>query len=470
MYKQIISSTQVNAWTAGTPAVSVGTVQGCSIKLINQTQYELQVFNGTEQIDTVPPFSFIISPYENDLNVSLDKSNASTVLVSPYQYVAFKRIKGVVSYQTGSTTFPGNTPVTGQVDITNTLNVNTAPGDTVTVAGQVTLPSTQQVVLPNTQQVLVAQASGAALNIGSVQSITDIVQNQVVNDYITSNGYIATNAYTATITNLANGSSITFDGALTWPIGFYSGMVLVGKSTTTGTVYSVQANLNAFANGTILIPATNPDFSQTINNNLPQSDLNSFQNLLCNRCDLNFTNNTGSTVASDTISIQGFLMPEVVRIGNPASSPVPTQSQYMPTQYNLGSYTFGSTTLAANSVGASQFTGSVSMTNVTKAQLLVQQTASSGFVDASPGAGIGFQLQGSNDNSTWYAIAGDANNPTSMTIIINGVYNQAADQTAIPAIISGYAYVRWAIYLVNGTTASVTMSESCTVYMQTLEG
>lgn len=271
MYKQIISSTQVSAWAAGTPAVSVGTVQGCSIKLINQTQYELQVFNGTEQIDTVPPFSFIVSPYENDLNVILDKSNASTVLVSPYQYVAFKRIKGVVSYQTGSTTFPGNTPVAGTVI-------------------------------------------------------------------------------------------------------------------------------------------------------------------------------------------------------NPTTSPIPTQSQYTPTTYNLGSYTFASTAIPAQSVGTSQFTESVSMSNVVKAQLLVQQTASSGFVDANPGAGIRFQLQGSDDNSTWYVIAGDANNPTSMDIIINGVWDQAADQTSIPAITSGYAYVRWAIYLVNVTTASVTMSESCTVYMQTVEG
>lgn len=436
MYKQIISSTQVSTWAAGTPSVSVGTVQGCSIKLINQTQYELQVFNGTEQIDTVPPFSFIVSPYENDLNVSIDKSNASVGLVSPYQYVAFKRINGVVSYQTGSTTFPGNTPVAGTVDV-----------------------------------------SSGTLNVGSVNSITDNVNSQVVNDYIVQSPMVKCTAQTMPSTTLVPNETVGF--MLSVPMGFYDAAQLyvdIGSSpngTDGVTFYVTQTRYQTTGGASYTAPSSQlfifPYYYDNQNTQCLSSVLPFNYEMEFNEFYINIVNTNTVSITIEFIFTL-YLRYASQQISNSVSTPVPTQSQYSSTTYNLGSYTFGSTAVPAQSVGASQFTGSVPMTNVIKAQLLVQQTASSGFVDANPGAGIGFQLQGSNDNSTWYVIAGDANNPTSMDIINNGVWYQAADQTAIPALISGYAYIRWAIYLVNGTAASVTMSESCTVYMQTLEG
>ena len=476
MYKQIISSTQVNAWTAGTPAVSVGTVQGCSIKLINQTQYELQVFNGTEQIDTVPPFSFIVSPYENDLNVSLDKSNASTVLVSPYQYVAFKRIKGVVSYQTGSTTFPGNTPVAGTVDVGNTtLNVTTAAGDAVTIAGIVDIGNSPAVSISGTPNVNVAAGTVDANITGSIALDSN---STVVNESININPtvYAATNTETLTIS--AN-SSYPYFNAFYTPTGknAYYDEFYVHIYSPGGYINDITLSLNGlyYHNPDMVVANYSPP--QPISNKVIEVTTTTdalFGPFYCGSLLIGLfalqLNNTSATAITDTFTAFVYARYASANVINPTTSPIPTQSQYTPTIFNLGSYTFAATVIPAQSVGALQFTGSVSMINVIKAQLLAQQTASSGFVDANPGAGIGFQLQGSIDNSTWYVIAGDANNPTSMDIINNGVWNQAADQTTIPAIISGYAYVRWAIYLFNGTTASVTMSESCTVYMQTLEG
>lgn len=185
---------------------------------------------------------------------------------------------------------------------------------------------------------------------------------------------------------------------------------------------------------------------------------------------IRITNISTVTITSDTLTLLLLLHQAGTRIVNPASSPVPVQTQYTTTEYNLGSYTFASTALAAGAIGTSQFTGSVPMTGVVKAQILAQQSAATGFVAGSASAGVGFQLQGSNDNSTWYSIAGDSNTATSFSIDTNGVFDEGADQSVIPSMVAGYTYVRWAIQLYNYTTASQTLSESCTVSMITVEG
>ena len=303
--------------------------------MINQTQYELQVFNGTEQIDTVPPFSFIVAPYENDLNVSIDKSNASTVLVSPYQYVAFKRIKGVVSYQTGSTTFPGNTPVAGTINVGNTdIAVTNARGGSLTVAGAVDIGNSPAVTV--TSGAVDANITNANLEISTVGSITETIKSQVQNANIVMTGAIYLGTQEVNVANLTPGSSqpVSIAGQL----GLYDQITYL--------VYSAGSNLSSYAlepiaGGVFIIggggvPAlSGPGNVQSGQWAINQTTWFNNQNSIgyTNPVNLvapaisnyfwgNLVNIGSTTIASDTVAVYLFARIASAEIINPTSAPV----------------------------------------------------------------------------------------------------------------------------------------------------
>lgn len=100
MYQTLLSGTAVsNPPKVKTP---LGTPSGLSVKIINQTAYELDIYRNEDQIDALPPFAWVILPNLSGLSVILNTGIASTVS-QPYNYVAFTTIDQAVPYQTGST-------------------------------------------------------------------------------------------------------------------------------------------------------------------------------------------------------------------------------------------------------------------------------------------------------------------------------------------------------------------------------
>jgi hypothetical protein len=148
---------------------------GCSLKFENRTKYAIDVFQGSDLKDRIPPSSYLLIPngeYVLEINKTIVSKNEE-----PFGYVGVKRIDGQVKYEMGSTTFSGSMEINGDVNISNSqidvvvqndLNANITNSE-LNVSGTVAI-------------------SNAELNVsGSV-----IIENETLNANITNTNINAT--------------------------------------------------------------------------------------------------------------------------------------------------------------------------------------------------------------------------------------------------------------------------------------
>ena len=448
--------------------VSVG-MDGFSI--MNYSNIPLSLSSATVgSLGDVPPlFSRSILASAGDVISVSEASFTTSAIAQPSQFVELTQSTGTV---------PALVPLA------------VVPGYQLTVTGNVTanLPGGTTVNIGNTPAVTI---NSGTVNIGTMPSVTIAsgtvtatinnasinTQSTVVNETISTFPWLSLAIETTTITSLANGSQI-YANIPNFTMGYYDAVV-IEMSSANGILNKyafevVQQRDNGEGSGasylnigSYVTPKTG-GFFDNVNQSFQSNPISLDPTFATGSLVLSITNTSGSTIASDTITLRAWLKNSSGEIVNPTSSPVPTQAQYATTQYNLGSYTFASTSVPANSQGASQFTGSVNVTNAKRLQFLIQQTASSGFsgtgTSGTSAWGVSFQLQGSEDNSTWYAIAGGPVSPSSVSIVTNGAINVAVDTASMPQMGAGYPYIRWALQLFNGnTTTAETLSESCTL-------
>lgn len=104
--------------------VPIGTQTGCSIRINNNTQYGVQVLQGTSVVDYILPNSHLVMPMANDYTVALD-TTLETQNVPANPNVTYSILSGVQTYSNGSTNFTGTT----QVNITNsTIDIGEVQG------------------------------------------------------------------------------------------------------------------------------------------------------------------------------------------------------------------------------------------------------------------------------------------------------------------------------------------------------
>lgn len=438
--------------------VSAG-MDGFSI--LNMSNIPLSLSSATVgSLGDVPPlFSRSILASAGDVISVSEASFTTSAIAQPSQFVELTQSTGTVPALVPLAVVPGyQLTVTGNVTANlpggTTVNIGNTPAVTIN-SGTVNIGSMPSVTI----------ASGTVT--ATINNATLNTQSTVVNEFLADNSLINLITSTETITNLASGSQVVFYPE--WAsVALLDGLIITIQSAN-GIAYTI-GNGSAYLLGISVAGAlgsqTTAQYSSGSNSSYYYS-LRYANPAAFNQIPLTVTNASSSTV-SDTLTITIYGIKASIIVGNAQSSPVPTQAQYATTQYNLGSYTFASTSVPANSLGASQFTGSVNVTNAKRLQFLIQQTASSGFsgtgTSGTSAWGVSFQLQGSEDNSTWYAIAGGPVSPSSVSIVTNGAINVAIDTAAMPQMGAGYPYIRWALQLFNGnTTTAETMSESCTL-------
>ena len=445
--------------------VSVG-MDGFSI--LNMSNIPLSLSSATVgSLGDVPPlFSRSILASAGDVISVSEASFTTSAIAQPSQFVELTQSTGTVPALVPLAVVPGyQLTVTGNVTANlpggTTVNIGNTPAVTIN-SGTVNIGTMPSVTI----------ASGT-INVATVQSITDVVQNQVVNERLSINDLIEIGVASTAI-NLAAGASMNLTmPTLSKAVQFDQVYLFVSSSNQQIPHYSFQLT-SVELNDVGWEGSTNGQSypltftAGSANNSIMMTWPLNVSPQIGSSANISITNNYTSSISGDTITATVWVRLAAANVTNPSTAPIPTQAQYATTQYNLGSYTFASTSIPANSQGASQFTGSVNVTNAKRLQFLIQQTASSGFsgtgTSGTSAWGVSFQLQGSEDNSTWYAIAGGPVSPSSVSIVTDGAINVAIDTAAMPQMGAGYPYIRWALQLFNGnTTTAETLSESCTL-------
>lgn len=145
MFGTLFSTAQLSNLAPSSPIQleNIGTPPGVSIKILNQSQYIINVFNDNVQVDSVSPYSFVIRPLQKAMYVTLNPLVTST-LIGELQQVTYVTIDSQVPYQTGSLQFTGalvtsilNNDLTissGTVSLASgSIQASIAPGSTLDV-------------------------------------------------------------------------------------------------------------------------------------------------------------------------------------------------------------------------------------------------------------------------------------------------------------------------------------------------
>jgi hypothetical protein len=188
-------------------------------------------------------------------------------------------------------------------------------------------------------------------NVGSVGSITETVQGNVVNTVLPVNNLVYLGYIAQSVSNLANGSTVYSDVMASFPNVFplVDGVVVVANSSY------AQANSLAFPytiqlwdfatpvpQGGFIAPSFTIQYSKQDNLGY-NSEYRAFINepVAGSRTTIAFTNASGSTIASDTITWYLFYIK--AQISNPTANPVnmqPGQGEFDSVEYswtgNLG--------------------------------------------------------------------------------------------------------------------------------------
>lgn len=334
--KTFIDSSPISSLTA---TIKAGTIYQ-TIEFHNTCRYQLlislQQVGGQPKV-VIPAWSTkqFISPGSTfyvsvDPSYPADTNVSSTLLAAEQVYVLLKT--GVeapyvlpLSIQTASIVTGGdiNATITGSTDV-NVVNIPTitidSAGNTVNVGNTITANVSGAVTanLPAGSTVEVTQASGAALNIGNVQSIIDNVQSQVVNEYVATNALVFFGQQTISVSNITNGGSVSTNFTQSPELhGFYDGLYFEFSSSGgyTYTVGNCYGWVSFGGNNVINTPNISP-------NNGYVGYFGEGQAF--SRVGFNLLNNTGSTISSDTITVSAWALKGV--IDNTTSAPVVNQN------------------------------------------------------------------------------------------------------------------------------------------------
>lgn len=151
-----------------------------TLKINNQSRYWLLLnkVQSNVTVDRIEPFSYIVMPYEPDLGLAIDTTDAAASSLNPdLEFVDYSYINGIVQYMKGSTQFSGSSAVSiaGDVQIGNSqLDVSIVGNPTMNLA-------------PNSQ----VEISGTpVMNINSMPNVTvqggsiDVSSATIINDQL----------------------------------------------------------------------------------------------------------------------------------------------------------------------------------------------------------------------------------------------------------------------------------------------
>lgn len=189
-----------------------------------------------------------------------------------------------------------NNQVSGTVEL--------GAGTTVNITGPVTL------------------ASGTAVDVNTVGSIAETVttSGSITNDIIPSNNIVDFGSYTVDVANLANGSTTGTNGILSpeqW--GFFDGVIVLWSSANNYKYdgYSVYG-WNAYGTNApdVVTNSVAPINQQAVYFTTPE---------VFSRIGINLQNNTGATIASDTLTIKLLAIKATETVNNTSTNPVQQQ-------------------------------------------------------------------------------------------------------------------------------------------------
>lgn len=138
----IWNSTQLAGGVSSLPPFTIpNNPNAKTLKINNQSRYWLLITKTqtSVNVDRIEPFSYLIMPYEADIALAIDTSEAAESSLNPdLEFVDYSAIAGTIQYIKGSTQFSGSSSVTinGGVTISNSqLDVSVSSMPNVVVEG-----------------------------------------------------------------------------------------------------------------------------------------------------------------------------------------------------------------------------------------------------------------------------------------------------------------------------------------------
>ena len=147
----------------------------------------------------------------------------------------------------------------------------------------------------------------------------------IVNDLLATNTFVTSITVTLQLTNVQGGQIINFPKAITWPTGWFSGLVALGYSKNNS--YSVDPTIYLEnSDGTILYPNVQPNCTYTVDTTQnPSNAPSTFDSFPSNTADLAIYVNGSGSLPDDTITLTYFLKMAGVVIENSSAIEVITQ-------------------------------------------------------------------------------------------------------------------------------------------------
>jgi hypothetical protein len=176
-------------------------------------------------------------------------------------------------------------------------------------------------------------AQNGTWNVGSVGSITETVQGNVVNTVLPVNNLVYLGYTTLPLSNLANSSTVLSAVQASYPTIFplVDGVVVVANSSyaqANSLTFPYTIQLYDFGTplpeGGFIVPSFTIQYSKQDNNGY-NAEYRAFINepVAASRSTIAFTNASGATIASDTITFYLFYVK--AQVSNPTNNPVNMQ-------------------------------------------------------------------------------------------------------------------------------------------------
>ena len=289
----------------------------------------------------------------------------------------------------------GPVTVPDGVDVSNfpaTFNVTTASGDTVTIAGTINIASDQ----------LVGISGVATVEFNGTQNI-NLSASDITLDTNVANVKLATNALvpltladTTTVANLASGTAVSLNLGPYIPAGYFDAMIVMFHSSG-GYVYSqaslalnyVETATNSYITQQGVVTL---DTTASMGTGLQKVAWDFPAPSIGNGCYVALVNNTGTTIASDTITVDVYLVKATINVGNPSGSPANVLEPA--TAYNPvtnGSITTGGTSQVM--VGSNANRKFLQIWNTSSTDILWVQMGQASGVNSGFPIGPGFMFQ-----------------------------------------------------------------------------
>lgn len=371
-----------------------------SVKYTNASIYPLEIANTNYgvPIDVLPPMCAVISSNPINFTLTLDVSVGSNIPAEALtQSVSVTYIDAKVPYQI--------------IPLSN-LNV----GSVTNISGNVDVSGSE---------IAVTSMPVTTVDFNGAQDV-NLAASDITLDTQVSNVKLATNSLvpfclsaTTTVDNLANGDSIALNTGPYIPAGYYVGIFAAFHSSG-GYVYSQATLALNYVNTTTNSFVTTAGQSTVNTGGSTTSGLQTgFSDFgvptIGNGVYVGLINNTGATIASDTITLDVYFVQASVSIDNPSTNPVNAVAPPNDMQDASGSIAAGGTAQTVLDSNASRrFLSIVNPGNANGDTLWVNfgsdASAGAGSYPLGPGIGLFFpqgQFVPSSSVSLYAATTGD---------------------------------------------------------------